>query len=446
MKSPLRTLVAILVCGVFLFVFANAFSGPCSTRCNVILIMTDTLSGNHLKTYGYDRDTMPLTTSFFEKNGIIFDNATSNSTWTLPSFTGMYFSDIGSNVSYKELDDASRPNLPQELRDNGFTVRATRPQGDNFIFDAITRLYKAGEVTPADETHRGTAIGKILLNDLVQSDKPFFLLVHTFEAHEPYMPDEPYNSYFENLSGYEEVTAVDLANINQHKVPADAAVIHAYELRYDEQVAQTDAHVASFIASIPPETLEHTVVIWAADHGEAFYEHGGMRHGTNGLYQEEAHIPLMMYVPGVSPRRIAEPVSLMDMAPTILSFAHIPVPKTFKGESMVPLLSGHSLGARAIPIVTGIPSYLNLNAPPPPTLAAAGAVGIASGIVPPDSIGVRLGMEKLFTYTSGPKKGTWEWYDLAKDPAEKNNLATDTASLPQNLLSAVQALESEAKR
>jgi arylsulfatase A-like enzyme len=351
---------------------------------------------------------------------------------------------VGSDLTYQELDDHSRPNLPDELRANNVAIQALTPGDDNFIFDAISRVYTQSEVTAAqDDLKNPIDFAPEHLTELTNSGKPFFLLVHTFEAHEPYKPPSPYNTYFDTLEGYPDVTALDLANINTHAEPATPDVINAYRLRYDQQLRQSDDHIARFLNNIATSTLEHTVIILAADHGEAFYEHGSVRHGNSGLYQEELHIPLMMRIPGVSPRRIMETVSLMDMAPTILSFFDIPAPQTFNGKSLLPLIQGHPLGERIIPLVTGIPPYLDLHAPVPKTLDAAGARP-NEAVIPASVVGARQGTQKVMYFTAGPKKGTWEWYDLAHDPKEENNLATGTATLPPDLVAATEALRAKA--
>lgn len=436
-------LVAVVLWG------ANYITGPCGIRCNVILIMVDTLSGEHIGTYGYDRDTMPEVTAFFEKRGVIFDNATSNATWTLPSFTGMYFSDIASRVTYAELSDGSRPSLQSALRADDVTIRAIRPSGENFIFDAITRLYNKDEIIPATEFKNSIELGTEEYKKLSTSDNPFFLLVHTFEVHDPYNPDAPYNELFGQTEAYPTVTMNDVIGVNAGTIPVTPTLIDTFRLRYDQQLAQADHHIATFLNNIAPSVLSRTVIILAADHGESFYEHGSVWHGGNGLYQSETHIPLMMMIPGVMPGRISETVSLADIAPTVLSFMKIPAPKEFTGENLLPLIQGDSLEDRVIPLITGFPFYLSPKNTknPPKTLDDVHAVGANRAIVIPKSYGARIGMQKLFVQIDPETAAeTWHWYDLAKDPAEKNNLAAhpDTA-LPKNLKDAVDRIRRETK-
>jgi hypothetical protein len=82
-----------------------------------------------------------------------------------------------------------------------------------------------------------------------------------------------------------------------------------------------------------------TVIILSADHGEAFSEHGTNFHGQN-LYEEQVRVPLVIHVPGGQARRIDEPVTLVDLGPTVLDLLRQPTPGHFMGQSLVPYLRG----------------------------------------------------------------------------------------------------------
>jgi arylsulfatase A-like enzyme len=82
-----------------------------------------------------------------------------------------------------------------------------------------------------------------------------------------------------------------------------------------------------------------------ADHGEALFEHGFLGHNTQ-LYEESIRIPLLVSVPGFDPRRVSEPVELIDLTPTIVDLAGLaraPDASRFQGRSLVPALAGGSL-------------------------------------------------------------------------------------------------------
>src|SRR5207253_145373 len=121
-----------------------------------------------------------------------------------------------------------------------------------------------------------------------------FVWVHFFEPHEPYVahPEFPFGSG-------------DLD-------------------RYDSEIAYTDAAIGRLLEYVDAH-VPSTVVVLAADHGEEFDEHGGRYHGSS-LFEEQVHVPLLIRVPGVPAREIAEPVELIDIAPTVLNLLDIPVP------------------------------------------------------------------------------------------------------------------------
>jgi arylsulfatase A-like enzyme len=211
--------------------------------------------------------------------------------------------------------------------------------------------------------------------------------------------------------------------------------------------------MSEFLNTIPKNTLKNTVIIFASDHGEAFGEHDMLYH-ANSLFQEETHIPLMMRIPGVKPQRISEPVSLLDIAPTVLSFFNIPKPESFIGEDLKPLFAGGSLGTRAILSENGSPFFFGPNFNPPrlqASLEDAGALGLNRPLIEILSTGVRVGSHTAFflypTEQKIPKKHMGlHWYNLENDPTESENLATgDVTSLPAELREPLKALDEEVR-
>jgi arylsulfatase A-like enzyme len=175
------------------------------------------------------------------------------------------------------------------------------------------------------------------------------------------------------------------------------------------------------------------VIIFTADHGEAFGQHGSVWHART-LYQEELHIPLMMYAPGVpSGGHIKEPVSSLDYAPTILALEGVPVPSSFIGKSLIPLLDGGTLGPRVLPFENGFPYFLlKPSTSAPASLAAAGAANSSLPVINQEVIGVRMGDYKLI-YGSIDRPKPLELYNLASDPGERDDLL-DTNGAPPGVI------------
>jgi arylsulfatase A-like enzyme len=106
---------------------------------------------------------------------------------------------------------------------------------------------------------------------------------------------------------------------------------------YDEAILSVDEQVARLVAALEPLGMrERTVVVLTADHGEALgvEDDGSSLHG-HALYEELAHVPLVVLLPWLAgERRIPEVVSLVDLAPTLVDLAGLPVPASFAGASL----------------------------------------------------------------------------------------------------------------
>jgi hypothetical protein len=135
------------------------------------------------------------------------------------------------------------------------------------------------------------------------------------------------------------------------------------------------------------------VIVFGADHGEGWGEHGTNFHGQN-LYDEQVRVPLMIRVPGVAPREVDTPVSLIDLGPTFLDLMGAPTPPQFMGESLVPFLRGQT-----------------------PTLTRP---IIAEGRMKQSMI-----LDDGFKVLRDQRSGSLEIYDLNQDPGELDNLYDD---------------------
>ncbi len=110
--------------------------------------------------------------------------------------------------------------------------------------------------------------------------------------------------------------------------------------RYLAEIQMVDREVGRIVEKIRELGLEkRAMVVVSSDHGEAFGEHGAYFHSSN-LYEELIRVPLIVWGAGITARKVEEPVSLVDLGPTILDLFDIATPGTFMGESLVPLLAG----------------------------------------------------------------------------------------------------------
>ena len=106
------------------------------------------------------------------------------------------------------------------------------------------------------------------------------------------------------------------------------------------EITQADQALGRVVRAMASAKIDQRVLlIVSADHGEAFGEHGTFEH-TKTLYEELIRVPLLVAGPHVVARRIAEPVSLVDLGPTILDVFGVETPGSFMGQSLVPALAG----------------------------------------------------------------------------------------------------------
>lgn len=181
------------------------------------------------------------------------------------------------------------------------------------------------------------------------------------------------------------------------EVPGYPAADGSDRARYDAITRYTDDELGRLVAGLKARGIwDKTVFIVTADHGDEFLDHGHRFHGST-LYDEMTRVPLIMHIPGLEPRVIDTPIGHMEVAPTLLELLELPIPRQFLGRS------------RAKEARTGVPP-----APAPVFFE-----------VFPDSnysahqVGLRLGDLKLIHRV---KETYFELYDLAADPAERNNL------------------------
>jgi len=159
--------------------------------CNIILVSLDTVSANHLPCYGYERDTAKNLCAFGKEN-ILFTNAFSNASWTLPShvslFTGLYPFTHGVNTHQDTLQSTT-PFLPSILKDVGYTTIFVYPPSMTF---STEKVYNRGIDEYYDEDASVSWHPQLTeLQKNVAENKKTFLFLHTYAAHPPFLIEDP---------------------------------------------------------------------------------------------------------------------------------------------------------------------------------------------------------------------------------------------------------------
>ncbi len=283
----------------------------------VILISVDTLRSDRLPMYGYERIETPALEGL-RADSILFEHAYSTVPLTLPShssiLTGMDPDHHGvrSNVGYVlKPEDAS---LPRVLAGRGYETGAAvsawvlrKETGVGAHFDFYDDdVGSATGISFANVQRPGAESAKIATNWILQrSDKPFFFMLHLFE---PHMPFEP---------------------------PADLQ--GRYQEPYDGEIVDADRIIGAFLDRLKQAGIyDRALIIFLSDHGEGLGDHGELGHGIF-LYRESIQVPLLIKLPGSARggETVEEPVSLTDLAPTVLGALDVSIPDSMKGANVL---------------------------------------------------------------------------------------------------------------
>jgi len=362
----------------------------------IVLVSIDTLRRDHVGAYGYGPPTTPRLDAL-AREGIVAEDAVSVSSWTLPSHLSMLTSvdpAIHGGTDMRHGSGRRVPTLPALLRAAGYATRAVT----SHLY--VSRVYGLDEGFDGLDFHqdrRATDVADRAI-DLVDrfGDRPFFLFLHFYDPHWHYDPPEPQRSLFAKpyrgtITGrWGDFSGRDAASVT----PADLdhlLALYDGEIRYtDDQVGRVLDHLAARGA------LANTLVVVTSDHGEEFLEHGSWEHQKT-LYDEVIRVPLIVRGPGVAARREPAPVSLLDVAPTVLSWAGMPLPSSFQGKSLLSALPGER------------ESYGETDH----TVDGSHKLFLRAGAARWKTI--------LSLDSSGESVRAEEWFDLAGDPSEKRS-------------------------
>lgn len=364
-------------------------------RPNLLLILIDTCRVDRMSLHGNPVATTPSVDKI-AASGVVFEQAITHVPQTLPATSTLLTSTLPvvHGVRVNGLFDLPEEmvTLAEVFKDeryqtgaiiSGFTLdeRFGLAQGfDHYDCDfsdsvtARTNLKRRHLEQRADEA-ADKAMEWLRAYSEKGSDEPFFLFVHFFDPHAPYVPPEDFSEKF---------------------------------APYDGELAMTDRHIGRLVDTL--EELEingNTLVVIAGDHGERMDP--DQSNGTHAGFLDETvlRVPLVLRFPGrITPGvRIAEQVGLVDVAPTVLELLEIEAPEAFLGESLVPLLHG---GVKKHTLAVFETLYWKLEKSGTHVL-----------------FGTRNGRFKYIHDTWEDEEGEHElrrFYDLAEDPNEEMNL------------------------
>jgi arylsulfatase A-like enzyme/Tfp pilus assembly protein PilF len=338
----------------------------------------DTLRADRVSCYDDSHLKTPHIDSLAER-GVLFSRAYANTPTTLPSHANIL---LGVSPLYHGVHENQhfvvRPeflSLAEHLKAAGYVTGAfvgAFPLDKKFGLDQGFDVYddeyghRSSERIVDLERRAEDVVSKALPWVKSQSS-PWFLWVHVYDPHDPYTPPAPYAEQYSHFP-------------------------------YDGEVAYVDDVLGQFIKALKDGQLwEDTLVVFTGDHGESLGQHGERTHGFFA-YNTGIWIPLIISGSGIGPRKVDHPVSHLDIFPTVCDILNLEQPDFLQGRSVLPAIKGKRFPKRTLYFESLSPYYSMGWAP-------------IQGIIRDD-----------FKFIESPIP---ELYDLSKDFAETENLASD---------------------
>ncbi|RMG47335.1 MAG: tetratricopeptide repeat protein [Acidobacteria bacterium] len=354
-----------------------AAPAPPSAPRSVLLITLDTTRADHLGCYGHRPSPTPVIDRLAAR-GVRFDTALSPAPLTLPAHASLMtgrpprLHGARDNLRFSLRD--AETTLAERLSAAGFDTAAVvgaavldRSSGVLQGFRNADDGVRVGPRTWFDWRERAASqVTDAALRILPRLREPFFLWVHYYDPHRPFVAPEPYRSRMGDP--------------------------------YDAEIAFADHEIGRLLDRLRAWGRDRNLlVVVAGDHGEGLGDHGESAHGVF-LYQATQRVPLIIAGPGWKPAVVRHAVGLVDVAPTILDWLGLPPLEAADGASLLPLAQGR--GKRRRERVYEME-----------TLYPELAYGWAS---------LRAVVRFPFKLIDAPEP---ELYDLAADPGERQNLA-----------------------
>lgn len=326
--------VASILMALLLLSACNATSTKKVKRQNILLITIDTLRPDRVSCYGYSHVDTPNIDKLATE-GVLFLRTFAHNPLTLPSHANIL---LGTTPLQHGVHDNGLFRVPEGLlnlaiylKNMGYRTGAFVGSfpldarfGLNSGFDIYDQNYPAGaDLEFIYSERKAEAVISSAINWLKGEDnnkdrnQPWFLWIHCFDPHQPYMPPEPFASQFKN----------DL---------------------YSGEVAYVDSVLGQLFDYLEKTNQwSSTIKIFTGDHGQSLGEHGESTHGYFA-YNSTLWVPLVISSPGFRARRVEDNVCHIDIFPTICELLGNSPPDHLQGQSLVPAMKGRRLRPRKI--------------------------------------------------------------------------------------------------
>lgn len=367
---------------VFAALFAVAFVvyryvtvsvDPVCRGCNVMVISLDQVRAKSLPCFGYAENTAPNLCGFAGKSSV-FLNAYTTASRTMPAhfsmMTSLYPSAHGMNLPYADELSKDIPTLTELLKKEGYGTYFLGPTADPHlpIHGGLGRDFD--RVFEADDPDLWMRTMDAIATISGKSARPSFFFMHTYDAHEPYIPDDQELNLFYRGPERTRLTYEELCRFTYEKLqtlrgnqveiflkegqtycllleeyqtqhvgnakdfddsytvfndaywrqfddlPVSQRAAYAHAL-YIAQIHALDKKLGTFFDYLEKKGfMKNTVVVIVGDQGDEFWEHGSYSHGWS-LYTEVLRVPFIVYRPGQPATKSDTLVSVVDIVPTL---------------------------------------------------------------------------------------------------------------------------------
>jgi arylsulfatase A-like enzyme len=394
---------------------AGCTRAPEPARPDIVLVVADTLRADRLPFHGHPEDTAPFLAEWAARS-LVFERAWSTSSWTSPAtaslLTGVYPIQHGVTAGLnvyqrqKRVDDTIELNkipqeletLPEFLRSLGYRTFGLADNPNIAPDEGFDQGFERLATFEAEGAERMLATLREWSPE-IRAARPFFLYLHFMDPHHPYQERAPW-----------------------YRAPGSDDPLERDRAAYDSEIRHMDEHLRQAFQEldIGPED----VVLFVADHGEEFMDHGHVGHPWQ-LYSELTRVPFFLHLPGTAPGRVDANVSLIDVLPTLRALLGAPASAQDQGRDLSALAAGSPPFERPLFAQRRTPTAHKQS--------------------------VVLGGTKYIVTDYDPVllpdyRQERELYDLAADPLERENLAAERPELAEELDRELRRFEREARR
>ncbi|MCE2447560.1 MAG: sulfatase [Candidatus Latescibacteria bacterium] len=361
-----------IVCiGLLATISIHTGCGELRQKPNVVVLLVDTLRADHLKCYGYHRDTAPFLEGL-ARRGAVFTQCYAPSDYTPAStaslFTGQYPLAHGYLNSHYVLAE-SHTTMAEIFQRQGYITAgfiANGLAGEKYqMHQGFDHYFEKNRASAAELVAAASAFIE------QQTDEPFFAYLHFLDVHDPHRIPQEYHGRFADPANfaYDMQDTLQLDSFvmqawweaaqgwrDQTVEPEQIAAYFAdYVQLYDASISYWDEHLGTLLDLLAAQGIdERTIIVVTSDHGEQFLEHGYFGHGNSG-YQVGLHIPFIIsdpLHPNIAGLRVDNLVNAVDILPTLLARLNWQIAPAVQGQERWSLLASDAPSAASESIYT----------------------------------------------------------------------------------------------